>query len=540
MSNASLTPVIVHLRIEDSGGGALFDTQNENSGFVVSEVSVVHRINDISEARIGIGFKTVRDHDQIRQLFPGGSSSGVSYARASIEVTGSSSSVSAISRTHTLFTGYIVGYRHSKGAHGSRFFLNARGNMHLMSLASVGSVGFHPSSPFAWNVTSFSSFQSQNTAALTVDALMRGCLAQPSGFELFKYIFRQFSAAVQAASGPPGNFHRRAFEIAKKAFSRTSEQQQALEADLNTVTEAGNVNIPWRNDRGPVESIVYTALSNLQATFWDLLLHLCQYFGLVFTNAGTGSYIAPFAPLASSGAENYVEDWEITSIEISDFPFGSPTRVILSVPLTNTTAADPVGTQDIVLYPEEEDLTEQERKTGVKTLYMNAPAFLSYIQHESISSPYNTLTRQTSYDRMANAGAVSSVRQAIGSMTEQNVRSTNTYAEYVLTTQKYKQRLGSAVCRYRPDLIAGFPCRIQDALLGTDIYAFINEVTHTLNANSRQTLTQLGLSYIHYPGEAGDLSNPLYPGQDTGALIENIASMAGVYDIAQNFRPDHG
>jgi len=530
----TFTPVVVDIEITREGT-TLFDSSSGTKAIYVAEVQISNRLNNIPEAIIGIGFRNRDAHKQILSIFPQ-TGKGAMFAKVDITVRGFRTKRSAITEPHNIFSGYVTGYGISKSSKaGTQYTINARGGLYLLSQTPIATIGFHPASPFAWGVFKLSSMGSDNTN-MAPGQLLGVVDVRDTAWQIFSRMFSRFTevmtksnATVNSALG--NEWHTRAFRAAQEAFKLTEGQQQFLKDEIALVTELDNLVLPWEGDRAAVHAFLYRAFTDYQATFWHLIIELCQHFGVVIISVGNKVYISALTPLDTSGI-NYLAAEETTSIEVSDFPFSVPTRVLLTAPKYNSSvSAGQIDGDPFILYPPESKLTEQEKKTGVKTLLFQAPGVVGKLTSEIKIKAYNDIKLHKEVSRDKNKQSVQSMKDAIANLDKPKLG--ETYAAYVLMAKKFEQRLGTVLSRYRPDIIPGFGgvVVIGDNL---NMLGYVTEVTHSLSATSQTALTQTLFSHVHYASELTNpeiIKNPLYPSFDTQASATKILTDVGFLGV---------
>ena len=519
MSSGSFTPVKVTVKIE--GDNTTLDTASD-SDILITYIQTSSAIDTIPEASVGIDAKTAKGRGKLRELFPI-EGQGVYYSRITITVVGTSTKLSSILSSHTLFTGYIIGYGHSKAASGStQFSLKCRGGLHQLSQIILASPGFHPGSVYSWGLSTMSTSASSNQGQVDKSYLYAGRLLIPStgdktAYTMYKRIMTTLFTAiadVNTATGISANFTHKMFRCAIEAFKAGTEHRTAVDRELNSIVEVGDLTLPVLKGYSFLRSLVYSALSNPQMSCWDFLLELGQKFGLCTLSIGGKTYVTSFSPLDAPVIPDLIPEDE-SSIEISDDPFSSPTRAIVTgASVLNTTALSPEERRqaEVALYPEKEELTTQEGKTGVKAVHINAPGFFAYIEQEIIAKKLSNNKDHRTFEHGIDKNATKNVeKKKSTSNIDEILNNMKMYAKYSYMSEKFKQRLGNIVTRYRPDILPGFCVLVKDPS-GIQYTGYVSQVTHVVDAQSPSIGTSITLAYIRYGKELdpNPFPNPFY------------------------------
>lgn len=522
----TLTPVIINIKI-DSDNNTI---ETEDNDLLVTSIAVSHSINNLSEATVGLDFRSGDQQNKLKTLFPT-EDNATYYAKLVITVVGTNTKLSTIKKTHVLFEGRVLGYSIQQTTSGNRFSINARGGLYQLSQVVIASPGFHPSSPYSWGLGSMSAFANAGDKNVTTakQALI-GAVNTNSGWSLYKFITEKLLTNIQreGSSSSVAGFKHQAFKTGVKAFANGTAHRDAIQAEIDLVKEAGTTTLPANMDYAIIEGVLYRALANMQMTFWQMLVEFCAYFGLTIITISDKVYVTALCPLETP-VINIIPPTDMVSLNVTDTPYSSPTRIILNIPHAWSSFTKEFTARDVAMYPETVDLTTQEAKTGVKALVLQGPGFLSFVAKKKVIDRFNDLKKQQKLDGAANKKAVKAIEDIVKDIDVQGDIE-NLYAQYLLMSQKFKQRLGSVTTRYRPDIVPGFPGKITDPITSASFDMFVTQVMHTIDSTSPSMYTEVSYAYIRYGKELvpNPFPNALYPSFNAGAAAKQVVSEIGL------------
>ena len=538
---------------------ALSSTGGLNAAFagfltsvIATDLSVTYRANDLAEASVSLGYTSAAGLALLQKIFPK-TDEGAFFGELTIKVTGRGrfSYAPIKDRKITLFHGLIVGFSHRKGSDAISFVVNAYSLIYPLTQIPVATPGFHPTSGMnlgVGNAIAASSFAGTPTSAReTASAVLNSLQGVRTVYELVKglitNLLEQWDPDFKDLPQMPLAY-RKAF--ADYGLKLTRQFVQAGVTD-NIVASAGGTNAVIDSHKSAaLLDVVQSVWSSSSLTFWALILSIIDKYGIDIICAGDGKgQLSVFNPLGYPVAGNIIQPEHQAVVDIRDFPFDSPTRVIITAPLSETYHGEGTEQPWRGVYPTTEDqILPQERKTGMKTVVIEAPSYL-------------VATADLAAQEVAKRGTIETLRAGAKTGEEQlkliralnikrrsdtvsNSSFFNDYARYMLIKQRFRQRTGMSVMRFDPSVLPGFVAQLVDPLgiSGspiTNVFGYVQEVTHTLSSQAPSAQTSFSMSYVHYAGEvpAALTANPMYPGHNPGDDARKILVSMGVLTQAE-------
>ncbi len=518
MSVLSLTPVQIKITISNNQENISLEN------ILISNISIETTLDNITEATIGIEFTSKVGQATIDSLFPL-EGQGAYYSIVTIKIIGTDTPVSKIKKDHILFQGYIIGYGRNKTGSGTQFYLNARGGLYQLGQILIAAPGFHPSSPVSWGQMSLSASAEGNSF---LNLLLLPSQNNSTGWAIYKNIITSFLDKIAGSVGSTQSFLHSAFISASKSFAVGSTQRTIVENELNNVTELSDLTLPATlNSVAGLRGIATRAFQNSQLTMWNFLQEVCQYFGLTIITIGGNVFILSYSPLDTPVLT--ISPSDIASMQLSDAPFSSPTRTILSVlDPTSSFAEGGFSDQDVTMYPKEIKLTTQEEKTGVKSIYLSAPTLLAFVQNQDVINLINNRQNHLTFDNSSNKKGYKNLQKA-RTRIPPDTSKLEIYAKYMYMMHKFKQRLGTILHRYCPEIIPGFSIFIDDDPKFT---AYVYRVKHVIDSTS--IITELTFSHIRYGKELdpNPFPNALYPSFSSLDAYKQLIEKVGYKDVS--------
>jgi hypothetical protein len=505
--------------------------EKRQSAIIATDLTVTYRANDLAEASVSLGYTTKAGLAALQSIFPKGNE-GALFGELVIKVKGigGASYAPIKEREITLFDGLILGFSHSKGSQSIAFVVNAYSKIYPLTQIPVATPGFHPTSGLnlgVVNAIAASTFRGDGNSLGVARALLASASGVHTLYEvvqtLVTELLKKWSTALGNVPLPKGL--RTA--IKDWGLKQTAAVVQSL-FDDNIVASSGgaNVVITERNDEVLLD-LCQTIWSNSSLTFWVFLISALDKYGVDLVCAGNGkgqlSVFDPLYPFAPAG--NVIQPEDQTMVDIRDFPFDSPTRVIVTAPLPRTGGqGTTIGWRGV--YPTTEDeVLPQEKATGVKTIVVEAPSYLSATAKLAALEVAKRGTIQklragakkseAQLEEVRRLNIANQEKVALGS------KEFNDYARYILMKQRFRQRTGSVVMRFDPSVLPGFVAKVIDPLGSkgkpiSTVYGYVQEVTHTISSQGPMAQTAFTMSYVRYEGEVpiALTVNPLYPKAD--------------------------
>jgi hypothetical protein len=581
MGLTSLTPIIIKVLIyidlanEDGSSTrwVFLDTETTSDIFV-SSVSYSTVINAVPEATVSLGFNSQSGLEKMRNLFPSQGHNTKSYT-CEISIIGNETNHSTVPETLNLFKGQIIGYGINSSVGGYAYNLNIKGLLHPFQEISLGTPGMHGSInhhigsivPYSFtdgsrNVAKSKSNNEQANFFISLRRELSGIQRQLNPFEgfglyrlLLDFYVQLLRDTFKSSSSEAGDLNRQvreAFQVAIEAYfgglNAAWETKNPFQDYYELEYDKSGVAI---DDYDLVASLIFhftsIYLQNPSHTFWDLLMGTISMFGLSIINYGPGIVGVVDAPLLNPNEFTYlnkIKKGDIISFQISDFPFHSPTRVILSTRNSSAYYGRLDSRPVYGVFPKSSDdlktgesgseiiITEDEKVRGPRIVFYQAPAFLAYYIKETVPISTQNLLDTTSLKKAASefadkAGTVGPVD--IDKSNDDVQLLADKYAKYIYTIIKHKERVGSITTRYMPNLIAGLPCLINDPSSGMNIQCVPLAVRHNIDCNAGNAYTNATLHNVRYEFEVGgNLSNPFYPDYSLKTTENMIVDSMGI------------
>ena len=253
---------------------------------------------------------------------------------------------------------------------------------------------------------------------------------------------------------------------------------------------------------------------------------------------GAKCYLVAKSPLGDPVKQNDIPAGDISYLDLRDFPFQSPTRCVITTRSQLLRQRKEISEREVAIYPPTVELTSQEEKTGVKTIIVSVPAFMSFILERTTKSMSNKATAKKIQAGLSRRSSVKKttgeVRKAIQDAQNEALTLYQDYAQYVLMKRKFRQRTGLAVLKFHPYLLPGFPGRLEDPIsvngkpIAT-VDCFFSEITHNLSYSAPAAQTTVAVSYIRYKGELTDpklKKNPIFPSFTPSGAAETVVGDA--------------
>lgn len=515
----SLTPIKLQVTI---GNFAFDDPDIQAIGFRYST-----RLNEISEASISLGFRNKNGIAKIKELFPFGSS-GKEPQTLKVVVKGYKTEYSTIKKDIKLYTGNVVGYGSSKQMGDISVSLNARGPFLRFQQTPLFCPGYHPGEANPLSVNPITTTSKQNELR---SMLLTAVGAANNGFDAFKIFIENYEKQLSKLNIASDNAG--AIPVFIKAYQKSGGN--VLSSEAKKLKIIGDISLAISNMNTDAATVISGILqervsyfyNNPMSTFWEFLIGIMSTFGLSIVNINDTICGIPSIPLAEIPKNHIINTSDINRIEVSDFPFYSPTRsfVLARLQYQPSTTGDSIYGE----YPDSSEPTDQEIKTGVFAKMYDAPAFLSFIKY-----PASILNRMSDVSKYKNKEKIKELLQELESAKKDHVANlkiiSKIYAKYCLMEDKFRQRSGNIVTRFMPWIIPGFPCMIKDPLKIADIKCQILSADHALDCNTGQAISSFSLSHVHYDGEVepDPFPNPFYPSYNVSGALKEITSIMGI------------
>ena len=530
----SLTPLIVTFIVKDISGNIILDTSDTSFGVLLNSVSYSLSVNQIAEGTVSLGYTNQNGFNNIKKLFPSGTNAAY-FSKGIISIKGFNTRYSLIPKDFIAFEGTILGYGQESTISSVNITVNMRGNLFEFQHIPMFAPGFHASNNLTLTVNPL--VNSNQTQGNFANSLINASLDARSGIKLFKNIVNSYRSIGQQLSIQSTNPAIQDTSIFTDLITilglNNVEYITKLANQLNNIVELGNL------DLDIIELIAQSEISrfnintianfsvNAQQTFWDLLLTILEQYGLSIISIGSKILAVPKLFLTKGIANNKITKSDILSYNISDFPFLVPTRCFVTVKnrVTNFVDKSTIGA-----YPDTNKLTEEEKRTGVFTIMAEEPGLLANINLKQEATRQLQVTNSFNFEASGNLieDTISNINSIIELDNQNRKPFYNLYAQYILMLEKLKQKNGSLVTRFRPDIIPGFCAEIEDPLDIQNVTAYISNVSHSIDCQNASTGTTIGLGFIRYGNEIDFNFNPLYPNYDTDLAGSQAKSIMGV------------
>jgi len=520
MSNKStLTPVDIDVNVD---GVALSKD--------ITVLSFAHTVgvNRIAEATLSLGFLNANGLSALKAIFP--SSEGKGISEISVSLRGFETPFSRHKEDLKLFIGSAVGYGEVINIGDISITISLKGAFYIFQETAMFTPGHHIASPIAFQ-TNRATWSSEKDI-FRKRLLKQGSL-KANGYDVFTAFVKGYEEELNASdfhSGMTGGSKTSAFYATLQAL----KSQKFMTNDLDNFIKIGDVALTSGSSAANLEDFQYNLLTsrlsqysnNPNAKFWDFLMSVMVGYGLNIISTGYNVVGVPKIPMEVPVSQNIIEVEELMSSSMSDSPYNAPTRVVVSgkqIASNNETAIPIFGE-----YPKSFTPVGQEKFTGVKMLFVNAPGLLANIElSKKLRHFYDDVAP---FDYMRNMKQFAEYIDAGKKIMKDDITSfsgiVDMYAEYILMTESHKQRTGQITIAYNPAIIPGLPGLLNSplGLPGTEFQ--VRAVQHVLDAQQGQSVSILSVDHVRKEGEyTGGASNPFYPGYSPSSAASQIAGL---------------
>jgi len=519
----TLTAVDVDVKIAGITAGS------QGAGVVVSELSVTFRVNDFSEASISLGYQTPAGLSALLALFPREGSEGAYFSEVQIFLKDGGPLSYLRAGGLPFFKGFIVGFSHKKQAGNISFIINAFGGPYQLGQIPMGAPGMHPGAAESWGVrawTSTGTGEGGSGPEQTAMGLLGDLDGETSAFGAFKKLVGAVLSSWEASFSAPGALSEIAFEAARKAYALGPESAVQVQADLDKIEDlstSDNQLFQGEVKDSAILDLTRKAFGSAQISIWHFLVGTLDAYGLDIICLGDKCFVFPKSPLADPVKANIIQAEDMGYLDLRDYPFQSPTRCIVIARALLGTDREGSPEAEAGIYPDAEELSGQEAKTGVKTIIVHAPAFMSNIlaarRKPVVDKGQSAKAQGGKKERAEVKAAAESLRKKLGEGNEKTKQTFDDYARYILMKRKFRQRTGMAVMKFNPYLIPGLPGRLIDPITANGkpmatVDGVFMEITHNLSYTTPMAQTTVSVSHLRYQGELTDAKlkqNAIYP-----------------------------
>jgi len=510
-------------------------TDITSNGCLLNGCNVSFSVNSLSQASLDIGYKTLTGLSYLKSLFPKGMTTTASYSEIIVNIK--DGGPLGYINSGNVFKGYIVGFKQTKSVGNISYTIQCLGGMFRSDKILIGSPAYNFPGP---SISLAFKYDIGTGKAQSIGSYLHKWFNKAeSVIEMFK-IFVNFyeysvSKSLKSLTGVIPSINK----MALKAYGFVPEKSSVVSQEVNDLVLVPGINsfTDWeKNIKSIGSSIAVQALNNPTKSFFQFFLEVLDTYGLLLVTIWDKTFITVKDLIADPNnfsPNNIFTKEDIIGISIQDAPFYAPTRAVVfstSSPKESTGAVSFSNFPTVGCYPSETQITPQEKLTGVKVHCVKPYGILEWLDviNDNELKKYNGLKPSGTKDKNGEVEN-SKYRQAIidrniAEYKDRQEELLDNYAKYILMKEQCKQRTGSATLRVRLDVVPGLTASFEDPFRMSNVYGFINSVSHSFTSSSAST--NVAFNYVNYPEQfaSSDRGNPLYPSFNAGNVISAIGS----------------
>jgi hypothetical protein len=509
---------------------------SKKNKIIVSELTYSGAMFDIPSANIKLEYTDQDGLSQIINMFPrSGNPTRNFFIR--VELRSSPENKSSITKDKIeVFRGYIDGYSITSTPGSNIITISGKAtgcSLDTHKMATAGMVGDPVGTLYQYTAESYYGDSPVNTFVLELEKLKTPTNYAKTPGDLFWDIWNIYFDVLDNSQWGENSDLRKLFENGVASLHETMSLR-APETNMTWWTKTKTHEI---DQSLFVSNVIDIIIGHIKAennfSFWQLMTMLANLYFVNITHTGTGIFLWPSVPLGLPVENvNHIPVGDITRISVSDAPFADHTRVVVmtSAPINSYFTRTPSSNFFGVFPPEDdEDTRDLEMKIGANILFANSPPHIgNYIRTASILGK-NNAPKVKLYNSAATAVAtVINTAKDSNATTDSDIIAflqdmTNKFAEYFYYEKKNAQRTCVLTTRFRPDIIPGLPCYVENPhSRDLDIICVPLTVSHGISQSSAGT--SIMANHVRYKNEYPDnILNPFYPNATT--VVSDAAEM---------------
>jgi len=510
-----------------------------NGDIACDNVTITHKLNDIPVATISAIPRTEQEvilaQDIDANLFK--------KFTVTTEINGTKS---------VIFEGEFAGAQSIDSPNSVQLGISLYGGLYKLAQMSALTLGLH-----ILGEHSMYRFSTQSAAFLKL--VLSNSTQQSSQstiVEIFGDILQSvFTAVINATPSSPGvrgsaktiygNISS-ALQSLYQFHSKSNQDLLTKELDKIKVAQGLSIDAYAAYSSEKVKTAIFTVCSSPGASFWEILMKLCEMYQMNLGTHGDQIYAMPFSPVGSPGINITATD--LKSVRIDPLPLQFPTRCYFSTSgyvgssIHGMTSNGSFPTADKADKP-----TELEKKLGsIRVIFYNLPDFALHRkqiasptsqQIKNTKNPNNRKTYSTPYTKggtpSGNTPPAQNQTPAVQLKAQQKIDDLNkiriaddAFAKIYLLKEMFKHRTASIEMRYYPDLPVGCVVKFIDPFFRKGYQGYVTSVSHNLSSTG-SIGTTLSLQYVigdkerEYLGFDADgyFDNLLYPSYQSSELL---------------------
>jgi hypothetical protein len=529
----TLTPIHAYIIVKQNNETILNTIEEENQGVAIANVSWTSTVNYVSECSVELSYGTPAGKELIESIFPDVNASSP-YSTIEVYLKGYSTEVSFIKEDTLVFSGIIYSYAENLSYGNVNYIIHARDSLSIFTMIPVFAPGFHASTPYNFGIETMTSAASGSGTEGILSQLLFLPTTEHEAYNVFLEILKKYTEIIDSSS--PKNASKaglgKIFERAVESFQLNNSDSNVILNEFLKIKKIGNQKMliypgfdNSDNMLAPMmQQLMSQFLSNPTLTFWEFMMNFLTIFGLDLISTNGKHYILNKCYL--DDAIKTIPKSNIINMSAYKVPFGIPTRCVLMgyrhSSLTNVLIND-----FLMSYPPIEDGLLPTEENGVYAIFHQAPSYLGNFAKAQKVEKTNVSKKGT--EEVQKAIKENKTKEEEKKETLIDIH--NTYAKYILMTERFKNRTLNFGLQLSIDLVPGVPYffelpnKSQKFIKENEeneenkeekkygAFGVITQMSHSVNAMSSNCSTSIKVEHVRFPNEVENdaFPNPLYP-----------------------------